>query len=155
MPDSTVSYLSPSWLTNLSREQFRFILSSSVCWASNRSIFKFLSSFLSSFIPLRLALPNYCHCKTHITNCSGFQKTASYNNHYQTKHINTVFCISPGSCLLFNEVFQVMKQSFTSVLNGAAGGFYLVLLCLSHITGRKFTSFQFLVFLVLFKNRKQ
>lgn len=48
-----------------------------------------------------------------------------------------------------------MKQSFTSVLNGAAGGFYLVLLCLSHITGRKFTSFQFLVFLVLFKNRKQ
>lgn len=52
MPDSTVSYLSPSWLTNLSREQFQFILSSSVCCASNRSIFNFLSSFLSSFIPL-------------------------------------------------------------------------------------------------------
>ena len=52
MPYSTVSNLSPRWLTNLSNEQFRFILSSSVCWASKRSIFKLLSVFLSLSIPL-------------------------------------------------------------------------------------------------------
>ena len=40
--------LSPRWLTNFSKEQFQFILeSSSICWASNRSIFKLLFGFLS------------------------------------------------------------------------------------------------------------